>query len=160
MTSLLACSRTSARSMLQTVEGFFGWGVSVGHGQCGAKFVGGRGAVALFFEELSEQVVSFEGWALLHRRLQIAAQESYSHGNAAVGAKKQAGAVHERLGAVERAGLHGSEGLLHAIELVGVAIKDGEIEPGVGTALAGVDGGPVFALGGSFVLCALGEACG
>src|SRR5579863_288988 len=138
------------------VESFFGGGVAVGQGQGGAKLDGRGGAVALLFQQLSEDVMSFERGALLNGRMQIAAQEPDAEGNAAAGAEDHAGAVHERFGAVERAGLHGNEGLLHLVEVVGVAVEDGKIEPRVGAALAGIDGGAVFAFGERFVFGALG----
>src|ERR1700722_2875639 len=147
-------------SVFDAVQSFFGGGVAVGQGQGGAEFGGGACAVALLFEQLSEHGVGFEGWAGFDGGLQVAAQQAHRERIVAAGAEKHAGAVHERIGAVERAGLHCGESLLHLVEAVGATKKDGEVQPRAGAAVGGVDGGAVFALGGGVVFGALGEAGG
>src|SRR5437588_2669954 len=59
---------------------------------------------------------------------------------------------------IDRAGLHGAEGLFHFVEAVGVAVKSRKIEPGARASVTGINGGAIFLFRSGVVFIFLSDA--
>src|ERR1039458_7378250 len=92
-----------------------------------------------------------EGRALLPGTLEIAPEESNGQRMVAAGLQQKTAAVHQCIWAVDRAGLHRAQCLLHLVETVGVAQEAGQLKPCARPRMACHDSSAVLTLGASCV---------
>src|SRR5580692_5452618 len=146
--------------MVDSLQVFASAGIGVGECERGAVLFGGGVAVSLFLQRLAEKVVRFESGTFFDRRRKIVVKEAHGQGIVATSTEEKTGGVHERLGTVDRGGLHEVEGLLHFVETLGVSQKLRQVQPGLRGSVTGVDRGTVGALGGGFIFLSLGDPSG
>src|SRR5579864_9777149 len=102
---------TRSNLPLDSLQRFLSANESVGQAEGGVILAGCGLAVTLLFQQLPQHTVSLENGAFFDGGAgKILAQQLYGESGIASGAQEDGASVHERLGAVHGAGLHGSQG--------------------------------------------------